>query len=57
MLLVATRVLVVLRSGAVDMRVTAREHRVLLEAIRAGDAALAGRLAYEHVRRKAPTET
>lgn len=57
MLLVATRVLVVLRAGEVDMRTTAREHRALLAAIRAGDVSLAGRLAYEHVRGKAEKPT
>lgn len=52
MLLVATRVRAVLRSGDIDMRATAREHRPLIQALRAGDAALAGRLAFEHVRGK-----
>ncbi len=48
MLLVSTRALVVLRSGAIDMERTAAEHRPILDAIEAGLATAAGALAFEH---------
>ncbi len=51
LLLVPTRILVVLRSGVVDMAAIAKEHRPILEALEGRDAALAGQLAYDHTNR------
>lgn len=49
LLLVPTRILVVMSAGVVDMEHTAPQHRPILEALQRHDAALAGRLLYEHV--------
>ena len=51
LLLVRTRILVALRSGIIDMTVTAQEHRPILEALERRDATRAGQLAYDHVNR------
>ncbi len=51
LLLVPTRILVVLRSGVVDVATIAKEHRPILEALERHDAALAGQLAYDHTNR------
>ncbi|MGH7516881.1 MAG: GntR family transcriptional regulator [Gemmatimonadales bacterium] len=48
LLLVATRALVVLRSGIVDLRRAAAQHGPILDAVEKGEVALAGRLAFEH---------
>lgn len=49
LLLVPTRILVVVSSGAVDIRRTGPEHRPILEALERLDRALAGRLVFEHI--------
>jgi DNA-binding GntR family transcriptional regulator len=51
LLLVPTRILVVIRSGIVDIDKTGKEHRPILEALERGDAELAGRRVYEHINR------
>lgn len=48
LLLVSTRALVVLRSGAIDMERTAAEHRPILDAIEGGMITPAGALAFAH---------
>ncbi len=49
LVLVPTRILVAIRSGHIDIRKTAKEHRPILEALERRDAALAGRLVYDHL--------
>jgi len=49
LVLVPTRILVALRSGHIEIRKTATEHRPILEALERHDAALAGRLVYDHL--------
>lgn len=51
LLLVPTRILIALRSGIIDMGETAKEHRPILQALERHDAAVAGRLVYDHVNR------
>lgn len=51
LLLVPTRILVVIRSGIVDIGETGKEHHPILDALERRDAALAGQLVYEHVNR------
>lgn len=48
-LLVPTRILVVIRSGVVDMAETAPQHRPILDALEDGDAAVAGQRMFEHI--------
>jgi len=48
LLLVATRALIVLRAGTLDLQRTAAEHGPILDAVEAGKAARAGALAYAH---------
>jgi len=49
LVLVPTRILVAIRSGHIDIRKTSTEHRPILEALEQHDAALAGRLVYDHL--------
>jgi len=49
LVLVPTRILVALRSGHIDMRETAKEHRPILEALERHDAPLAGQRVYDHI--------
>lgn len=51
LLLVPTRILVVIRSGIIDISEPAKEHRPILEALERGDATLAGQRVYEHINR------
>lgn len=53
MLQVATRILVTIRSGILDVQGTAPEHRVILEALERRDSALAGELVFAHIDRVA----
>jgi DNA-binding GntR family transcriptional regulator len=48
LLLVATGVLVILRSGIIDLQESAAEHRPILDALECGDVTAAGQLAFKH---------